>query len=129
MSEENTPQEQIKTVLPEAPHAPVLPEASSAAKPVLPQAPAVSAQTPVKPVLPEAPVAAVSPAPAVAATAPKKISFDLPKANAPRAAMAAKAPVQSAPVRVEKPNLVSVAIDFVAAAVAVAFAIMIIIDR
>ncbi|MBP3526309.1 MAG: hypothetical protein J6J65_07200 [Opitutales bacterium] len=110
---------------------PVLPEAP-AAKPVIPEAPAA------KPVLPEAPAA--KPEPAVSApkislpTAEPKVaakpSVALPKANTARPAfkpVSAK-PLQPVKIADDSPSAVSVAVDFVAAAVAVAFAVMIVMD-
>lgn len=110
---------------------PVLPEAPTA-KPVLPEAPAA------KPVLPEAPAAK----PAPAASAPKislptaepkaaaKPSVALPRANTARPAFkpASAKPVQPVKMADDSPSAVSVAVDFVAAAVAVAFAVMILLD-
>ena len=110
---------------------PVLPEAPTA-KPILPEAPAA------KPVLPEAPAAK----PAPAASAPKislptaepkaasKPSVALPRANTARPAFkpASAKPVQPVKMADDSPSAVSVAVDFVAAAVAVAFAVMILLD-
>ena len=84
---------------------PVLPEAP---KTVLPEAP--------KTVLPEAPKPVVSAKPSVAPVAPRPISVGAPRVAQP---VVAKEAPQSA---------LSVAIDFAAAAVCVAFAILIVLD-
>ena len=100
---------------------PVLPEAP-AAKPVIPEAPAA------KPVLPEAPAA--KPEPAVSAPKISLPTAALPKANTARPAfkpVSAK-PLQPVKIADDSPSAVSVAVDFVAAAVAVAFAVMIVMD-
>ena len=102
--------------------------------------PAAPAQETPKPAAAAAPVAQVSPAtaPSVsaapaasaptaarpAATAPK---FDLPKAKYGIANKAA-APVQVKVKKSDNPSILSVAIDGLAAAVAVAFAVLIILD-
>lgn len=130
---ENKMPEETNNIQPNAnPEAkPVLPEAPTA-KPVLPEAPAA------KPVLPEAPAAK----PAPAASAPKislptadpkaaaKPSVALPRANTARPAFkpASAKPVQPVKMADDSPSAVSVAVDFVAAAVAVAFAVMILLD-
>lgn len=130
---ENKMSEETNNIQPNAnPEAkPVLPEAPTA-KPVLPEAPAA------KPVLPEAPAAK----PAPAASAPKislptaepkaaaKPSVALPRANTARPAFkpASAKPVQPVKMADDSPSAVSVAVDFVAAAVAVAFAVMILLD-
>ena len=130
---ENKLPEETNNIQPNAnPEAkPVLPEAPTA-KPVLPEAPAA------KPVLPEAPAAK----PAPAASAPKislptaepkaaaKPSVALPRANTARPAFkpASAKPVQPVKMADDSPSAVSVAVDFVAAAVAVAFAVMILLD-
>lgn len=130
---ENKMPEETNNIQPNAnPEAkPVLPEAPTA-KPVLPEAPAA------KPTLPEAPAAK----PAPAASAPKislptaepraaaKPSVALPKANMSRSAFkpASAKPVQPVKMADDSPSAVSVAVDFVAAAVAVAFAVMIVLD-
>lgn len=130
---ENKMPEETNNIQPNAnPEAkPVLPEAPTA-KPVLPEAPAA------KPVLPEAPAAK----PAPAASAPKislptaepkaaaKPSVALPRANTARPAFkpASVKPVQPVKMADDSPSAVSVAVDFVAAAVAVAFAVMILLD-
>ena len=130
---ENKMPEETNNIQPNAnPEAkPVLPEAPTA-KPVLPEAPAA------KPVLPEAPAAK----PAPAASAPKislptaepkaaaKPSVALPRANTARPAFkpASVNPVQPVKMADDSPSAVSVAVDFVAAAVAVAFAVMILLD-
>ena len=88
--------------------------------------------------LPEAPAA--KPEPAVSApkislpTAEPKVaakpSVALPKANTARPAfkpVSAK-PLQPVKIADDSPSAVSVAVDFVAAAVAVAFAVMIVMD-
>lgn len=135
MSEETnntqpTSNPEVKPVLPEAPAVkPVLPEAP-AAKPVLPEAPAA------KTVLPEAPAAK----PAAAASAPKivlptaapkqpaKPSVSLPKANMSRPKPVSVKPLQPVAIKSDSPSVLSVAVDFIAAAVAVAFAVMIVLD-
>ncbi len=130
---ENKMPEETNNIQPNAnPEAkPVLPEAPTV-KPVLPEAPAA------KPVLPEAPAAK----PAPAASAPKislptaepkaaaKPSVALPRANTARPAFkpASAKPVQPVKMADDSPSAVSVAVDFVAAAVAVAFAVMILLD-
>ena len=123
MSEETnntqpTSNPEVKPVLPEAP----------AAKPVLPEAPAV------KTVLPEAPAAK----PAAAASAPKivlptaapkqpsKPSVSLPKANMSRPKPVSVKPLQPVEIKSDSPSALSVAVDFIAAAVA--FAVMIVLD-
>lgn len=131
MSEETnntqpTSNPEVKPVLPEAPAAkPVLPEAP-AAKPVLPEAPAA------KTVLPEAPAAAASAPKIVLPTAaPKqsaKPSVSLPKANMSRPKPVSVKPLQPVEIKSDSPSVLSVAVDFIAAAVAVAFAVMIVLD-
>ena len=105
----------------------------------------VSVEAPVAPTPVETPVAPVAPAPvakpvASAPTAPvakpvapavkPAVSLDLPKAKYGVATKAGTAtPMKTVEVKKdENPSIVSVAIDFVAAAVAVAFAVMIILD-
>ncbi len=105
----------------------------------------VRVEAPVAPTPVEAPVAPVAPAPvakpvASAPTAPvakpvapavkPAVSLDLPKAKYGVATKAGTAtPMKTVEVKKdENPSIVSVAIDFVAAAVAVAFAVMIILD-
>lgn len=111
---------------------PAFPE-NTAPKPVAP------AQEAPKPAVAAAPAAQVSPAPAAAApsisaaptpaatrpaAAPK---FDLPKAKYGIANKAA-APVQVQVKKSDNPSILSVAIDGIAAAVAVAFAVLIVLD-
>jgi len=105
----------------------------------------VRVEAPVAPTPIETPVAPVAPAPvakpvASAPTAPvakpvapavkPAVSLDLPKAKYGVATKAGTAtPMKTVEVKKdENPSIVSVAIDFVAAAVAVAFAVMIILD-
>jgi hypothetical protein len=103
MSDETTPQENLNEKLPEAP------------KMDMPAAP-------VAPVAPVAPAAEVEPA----AAAP---SFELPKAKFGIANKAAAAVQPKQEIKIEEnPSIISVAIDGLAAAVAVAFAIMIVLD-
>ena len=100
MSDETTPQENLNEKLPEAP------------KMDMPAAPAA----------PVAPAAEVKPA----AAAP---SFELPKAKFGIANKAAAAVQPKQEIKIEEnPSIISVAIDGLAAAVAVAFAIMIVLD-
>lgn len=118
MSEETnntqpTSNPEVKPVLPEAP----------AAKPVLPEAPAA------KPVLPEA--AASAPKivlPTAAPKQPAKPSVSLPKANMSRPKPVSVKPLQPVAIKSDSPSVLSVAVDFIAAAVAVAFAVMIVLD-
>ena len=98
------------------------------AEPVAPVAPAPVAPTPV-----EAPVAPAPTAPVAKPVAPAvkpAVSLDLPKAKFGVATKAGTAtPLKTVEVKKdENPSILSVAIDFVAAAVAVAFAVMIILD-
>ncbi|MBR7106444.1 MAG: hypothetical protein IKC88_05600 [Opitutales bacterium] len=105
----------------------------------------VRVEAPVAPTPVETPVAPVAPAPvakpvASAPTAPvakpvapavkPAVSLDLPKTKYGVATKAGTAtPMKTVEVKKdENPSIVSVAIDFVAAAVAVAFAVMIILD-
>lgn len=85
-------------------------------KPVLPEAP--------KPVLPEAPAAAAE----QAVPAPKAVV--LPKANIKKPAFNAVGAKAAMPVvqKSDSPSALSVAVDFVAAAVAIAFAVLIVLD-
>lgn len=109
MSDETTPQENLNEKLPEAP------KMDMPAAPVAPAAPAA-------PVAPVAPAAEVEPA----AAAP---SFELPKAKFGIANKAAAAVQPKQEIKIEEnPSIISVAIDGLAAAVAVAFAIMIVLD-
>ena len=99
---------------------------------VLPKAPESASVAPSQPTpsftLPKAaPKAAIPEAP--------KATFELPKASAPRpisAAPRASAPIPLQPMSIstedENPSTISVALDFLAAAVAVAFAVLIILD-
>lgn len=83
---------------------------------------------PVAPAAPAAPVAPVAPAAEVkpAAATP---SFELPKAKFGIANKAAAAVQPKQEIKIEEnPSIISVAIDGLAAAVAVAFAIMIVLD-
>lgn len=83
-------------------------------KPVLPEAP--------KPVLPEAPAAQAFPAPKAVV---------LPKANIKKPAfnaVGAKAAAMPVVQKGDSPSALSVAVDFVAAAVAIAFAVLIVLD-
>lgn len=109
----------------------IQPNANPEAKPVLPEAPSA------KPVLPEAPAAkpAAAPAPKISlpTVEPKvaaKPSAAFPKANVARPAFkpASARPAQPVAAADDSPSAVSVAVDFVAAAVAVAFAVMIVLD-
>ena len=127
MSEENiapTAPESAKTVLPEAPKT-VLPEAP---KTVLPEAPKTVLPEAPKTVLPEAPKAAAPSAPAAAAAA----SVSAPKPSvAPQTVRAQARPQTNFTVAEPKPQQAGVfdlAFDFAAAAVCVAFAILIILD-
>lgn len=95
-----------KTVLPEAPK-PVLPEAPKVAS-VLPEAPKAAAA------LPNAPKVAVAPKPAVARPAAPKVQ---PKAPAPQFNIDVNKAASQSPA--------SIALDFAAAAISVAFAILI----
>lgn len=123
-----------KTVLPEAETAAEAPKAvlpeNPAPKVVLPEAPAPKAT-----VLPEAPNSAATTLPNAPAAATKKVSFELPKAApkasfTPRPTMSAtKNTVKVAAQSDDKPSTLAVALDFVAAAVAVAFAVMIFLHR
>ena len=127
MPEQNTPQlpenGNAKPVLPEAKPA----EAEAQSKPVLPEAPkAVLPEA--KPTLPKAPVLSFSDE-AAPAKKPAAPSFELPKAKAnvafkPQAQFSRPAPARAD----DAPGTLSVAVDFIAAAVAVAFAVMIILD-
>ena len=122
MSEETnntqpTSNPEVKPVLPEAP----------AAKPVLPEAPAA------KPVLPAAKPAAAASAPKIvlptaAPKQPAKPSVSLPKANMSRPKPVSVKPLQPVEIKSDSPSALSVAVDFIAAAVAVAFAVMIVLD-
>lgn len=87
-------------------------------KPVLPETP--------KPVLPEAPAAQAAAAPEV--SAPKTVV--LPKANIKKPAFNAVGAKAAMPVvqKSDSPSALSVAVDFVAAAVAIAFAVLIVLD-
>lgn len=88
-------------------------------KPVLPEAP--------KPVLPEAPAAQAAAAQEV--SAPKAVV--LPKANIKKPAFNAvgsKAAAMPVVQKSDSPSALSVAVDFVAAAVAIAFAVLIVLD-
>lgn len=112
MSDETTPQENLNEKLPEAP------------KMDMPAAPVAPAATvaPAAPAAPVAPAAEVKPA----AAAP---SFELPKAKFGIANKAAAAVQPKQEIKIEEnPSIISVAIDGLAAAVAVAFAIMIVLD-
>jgi len=82
-------------------------------KPVLPEAP--------KPVLPEAPAAQAFPAPKAVV---------LPKANIKKPAFNAVGAKAAMPVvqKGDSPSALSVAVDFLAAAVAIAFAVLIVLD-
>lgn len=110
---------------------PVLPEAP-AAKPVIPEAPAA------KPVLPEALPQNQSPL-----FPPRKFPFRPPSPRLRRSRLsrfrkqirrvpafkpASAKPLQPVKIADDSPGAVSVAVDFVAAAVAVAFAVMIVMD-
>lgn len=109
MSDETTPQENLNEKLPEAP------KMDMPAAPVAPAAPTA-------PVAPVAPAAEVKPA-----AAPP--SFELPKAKFGIANKAAAAVQPKQEIKIEEnPSIISVAIDGLAAAVAVAFAIMIVLD-
>ena len=101
------------------------------AEPVAPVAPAPVARVAPTPV--EAPVAPAPTAPVAKPVAPAvkpAVSLDLPKAKFGVATKAGTAtPLKTVEVKKdENPSILSVAIDFVAAAVAVAFAVMIILD-
>lgn len=111
-------------------------------KPELPEAPAASEFQKVE--LPEAPKKAELPEnPSAPSAGIPKASFDLPKASfelpkasapnlAPRVNIPAPSPVvspRSVPSASEKPNVLSLAIDVIAAAVAIAFSVMIVIDK
>ena len=93
----------------------------------------VRVEAPVAPTPVEAPVAPAPTAPVAKPVAPAvkpAVSLDLPKAKFCVATKAGTAtPLKTVEVKKdENPSILSVAIDFVAAAVAVAFAVMIILD-
>ncbi len=126
MSEENiapTAPESAKTVLPEAPKT-VLPEAP---KTVLPEAPKTVLPEAPKTVLPEAPKAAAPSAPAAAAAA----SVSAPKPSVAPQAVRPQVRAQTNFTVAEpkqQAGVFDLAFDFAAAAVCVAFAILIILD-
>ena len=103
--------------------------APEAVKPVLPEAPTAS------PILPEAPAASKIELPKAEAPKPSVV---LPKAEAPKPAVVlpkasvatprAVAPMPVMELKPEKPSAISLFVDFAAAAVAIAFAIMIVLD-
>lgn len=117
MSDEQTPPPFPENTAPK-PVAPAqeAPKAAPAATPVAQVSPAPAATAPT--------VSATPAAPAPAAAAPK---FDLPKAKY-GIANKAGAPVQVQVKKSDNPSILSVAIDGLAAAVAVAFAVLIILD-
>ena len=89
----------------------------AAAKPAAPAAkPAAAASAP-KIVLPTA-----------APKQPAKPSVSLPKANMSRPKPVSVKPLQPVEIKSDSPSVLSVAVDFIAAAVAVAFAVMIVLD-
>ena len=93
----------------------------------------VRVEAPVAPTPVEAPVAPAPTTPVAKPVAPAvkpAVSLDLPKAKFGVATKAGTAtPLKTVEVKKdENPSILSVAIDFVAAAVAVAFAVMIILD-
>lgn len=101
--------------------------------PVAPVAPAPVEQAPVAPAPVAKPVASAPTTPVAKPVAPgvkPAVSLDLPKAKFGVATKAGTAtPLKTVEVKKdENPSILSVAIDFVAAAVAVAFAVMIILD-
>ena len=103
------------------------------AEPVAPVAPAPVEQAPVAPAPVAKPVASAPTTPVAKPVAPgvkPAVSLDLPKAKFGVATKAGTAtPLKTVEVKKdENPSILSVAIDFVAAAVAVAFAVMIILD-
>ena len=122
----------------EIPSAPTMRVAPAEPQTVRVEAPAAPTpvETPVAPVAPAPvakPVASAPTAPVAKPVAPAvkpAVSLDLPKAKYGVATKAGTAtPMKTVEVKKdENPSIVSVAIDFVAAAVAVAFAVMIILD-
>ena len=89
----------------------------AAAKPAAPAAkPAAAASAP-KIVLPTA-----------APKQPAKPSVTLPKANMSRPKPVSVKPLQPVEIKSDSPSVLSVAVDFIAAAVAVAFAVIIVLD-
>ena len=136
MSDETNPIQPQE--IPSAPKMPVVPVAEQPiATPVAPT-PAVVPEAPVKPIAPVAP-APVAPAPTIVPETPAKpvatvakpaVSLDLPKAKYGVATKAASAtPLKTVVVKKDdNPSIISVALSFIAAAVAVAFTVMIVLD-
>lgn len=133
MSDETNPIQPQE--IPSAPTMRVAPAEPQTVRVEAPVAPA-PVETPVAPVAPAPvakPVASAPTAPVAKPVAPAvkpAVSLDLPKAKYGVATKAGTAtPMKTVEVKKdENPSIVSVAIDFVAAAVAVAFAVMIILD-
>ena len=136
MSDETNPIQPQE--IPSAPTMRVAPAEPQTVRVEAPVAP-TPVETPVAPVAPVAPapvakpVASAPTAPVAKPVAPAvkpAVSLDLPKAKYGVATKAGTAtPMKTVEVKKdENPSIVSVAIDFVAAAVAVAFAVMIILD-
>ncbi|WYJ07877.1 hypothetical protein P3B99_001875 [Opitutia bacterium KCR 482] len=122
MSDEQTPPPFPENTAPK-PVAPAqeAPKAAPAATPVAQVSPAPAATAPTVSATP------VAPAPAAARPAAAAPKFDLPKAKY-GIANKAGAPVQVQVKKSDNPSILSVAIDGLAAAVAVAFAVLIILD-
>ena len=133
MSDETNPIQPQE--IPSAPTMRVAPDEPQTVRVEAPVAP-TPVETPVAPVAPAPvakPVASAPTAPVAKPVAPAvkpAVSLDLPKAKYGVATKAGTAtPMKTVEVKKdENPSIVSVAIDFVAAAVAVAFAVMIILD-
>ena len=124
MSDETTPVQPQE--IPQAPRMPEAPATTIVREPEAPATTIVKEPVAPTPVVEKAPVAPVAPAP----IAKPAVSPVVPKVNY-------GAPVKKAPVtplktieikKDDNPSIVSVAISFVAAAVAVAFAVMIVLD-
>ena len=131
MSDETNPIQPQE--IPSAPTMRVAPAEPVAPVAPAPVAPAPVEQAPVAPAPVAKPVASAPTTPVAKPVAPAvkpAVSLDLPKAKFGVATKAGTAtPLKTVEVKKdENPSILSVAIDFVAAAVAVAFAVMIILD-
>ena len=129
MSDETNPIQPQE--IPSAPKMPVAPVVEQTIAPKAPATPVVKPVAPATTVVSEAPIAKpVAPVASATPVAKPAVSLDLPKAKYGVATKAASAtPLKTVTVKKDdNPSIISVALSFIAAAVAVAFTVMIVLD-
>ena len=129
MSDETNPIQPQE--IPSAPKMPVAPVVEQTIAPEAQATPVVKPVAPATTVVSEAPIAKpVAPVASATPVAKPAVSLDLPKAKYGVATKAASAtPLKTLTVKKDdNPSIISVALSFIAAAVAVAFTVMIVLD-